>query len=119
MYIIKDNNIKNLDKKNELIQKYDLKYIDKFKQYRIQNIDIISNKISFNFYKKYNKQIIKNLEIYNIHKIITFSFFFVDDEKVYELYTNNDDNILLKIYNNYLTIEYLTEDLNNLELINK
>ena len=45
MYIIKDNNIKNLDKKNVLIQKYDLRYVDQFKQYKIQNTDIISNKI--------------------------------------------------------------------------
>ena len=123
MYYIVDkyNSKLSFDKKDNLIKKYNLKYIDQFKKYIIQNIEIVSNKNSIQFYKLKDKQIINNLEVYKISKSIPFSFFEIDQEEYYKLYTNtiNDVKILMKIYDNYINIEYLTEELNNLELINK
>tara|TARA_B100001123_G_C15143779_1_gene960695 strand:- start:378 stop:749 length:372 start_codon:yes stop_codon:yes gene_type:complete len=123
MYYIVDkyNSKLSFDKKDNLIKKYNLKYIDQFKKYIIQNIEIVSNKNSIQFYKLKDKQIINNLEVYKINKFIPFSFFKIDKNEYYKLYTNtiNDVKILMKIYDNYINIEYLTEELNNLELINK
>ena len=123
MYYIVDkyNSKLSFDKKDNLIKKYNLKYIDQFKKYIIQNIEIVSNKNSIQFYKLKDKQIINNLEGYKINKFIPFSFFKIDKNEYYKLYTNtiNDVKILMKIYDNYINIEYLTEELNNLELINK
>jgi len=123
MYYIVDkyNSKLSFDKKDNLIKKYNLKYIDQFKKYTIQNIEIVSNMNSIQFYKLKDKQIINNLEVYKISKSIPFSFFEIDQKECYKLYTNtiNDVEILMKIYDNYINIEYLTEELNNLELINK
>ena len=123
MYYIVDkyNSKLSFDKKDNLIEKYNLKYVDQYKKYTIQNIEIISNLNSIQFYKLKNKQIINNLEIYEIYKLIPFSYFRVDKEEIYQLYKNNINNvdILLKIYDNYITIEYQTKELKNLELINK
>ena len=123
MYYIVDkyNSKLSFDKKDNLIKKYNLKYIDQFKKYTIQNIEIVSNMNSIQFYKLKDKQIINNLEVYKISKSIPFSFFEIDQEEYYKLYTNtiNDVEILMKIYDSYINIEYLTEELNNLELINK
>ena len=123
MYYIIDKYSTNitLDKYNDLIEKYNLKYVNQYKKYTIQNIEIISNLNSIQFYKLKNKQIINNLEIYKIYKSIPFSFFDIDTEEIYQLYMNTIHNvdILMKIYDNYINIEYLTEELNNLELINK
>ena len=123
MYYIVDkyNSKLSFDKKDNLIKKYNLKYIDQFKKYTIQNIEIVSNMNSIQFYKLKDKQIINNLEVYKINKSIPFSFFKIDKNEYYKLYTNtiNDVKILMKIYDNYINIEYLTEELNNLELINK
>ena len=123
MYYIIDKYSTNisLDKFNDSIEKYNLKYVEQFKKYTIQNIEIVSNMNSIQFYKLKDKQIINNLEVYKISKSIPFSFFEIDQEEYYKLYTNtiNDVEILMKIYDNYINIEYLTEELNNLELINK
>ena len=123
MYYIVDkyNTNISLDKYNDLIEKYNLKYVDQYKKYTIQNIEIISNLNSIQFYKLKNKQIINNLEIYEIYKSIPFSFFDIDTEETYQLYINSIHNvdILMKKYKNFIRIEYLTKDLKNLELINK
>ena len=123
MYYIVDKYSTNitLDKYNDLIEKYNLKYVDQYKKYTIQNIEIISNLNSIQFYKLKNKQIINNLEIYEIYKSIPFSFFDIDREEIYRLYMNTVHNvdILMKKYKKFIRIEYLTEDLKNLELINK
>ena len=51
MYYIVDkyNSKLSFDKKDNLIKKYNLKYIDQFKKYIIQNIEIVSNKNSTGF----------------------------------------------------------------------
>jgi len=123
MYYIVDkyNSKLSFDKKDNLIEKYNLKYVNQYKKYTIQNIEIISNLNSIQFYKLKNKQIINNLEIYKIYKSIPFSFFDIDTEEIYQLYMNTIHNvdILMKKYKKFIRIEYLTEDLKNLELINK
>ena len=123
MYYIVDkyNSKLSFDKKDNLIEKYNLKYVNQYKKYTIQNIEIISNLNSIQFYKLKNKQIINNLEIYEIYKSIPFSFFNIDREEIYQLYMNTIHNvdILIKKYKNSIRIEYLTEDLKNLELIDK
>ena len=101
MYYIVDkyNSKLSFDKKDNLIKKYNLKYIDQFKKYTIQNIEIVSNMNSIQFYKLKDKQIINNLEVYKINKSIPFSFFKIDKNEYYKLYTNtiNDVEILMKI----------------------
>ena len=123
MYYIIDkyNTNLTLDKYNDLIEKYNLKYVDQCKKYTIQNIEIISNLNSIQFYKLKNKQNIDNFEVYEIYKSIPFSFFDSDTEEIYQLYMNSIHNvdILMKKYKNFIKIEYLTEDLKNLELIDK
>ena len=123
MYYIVDkyNSKLSFDKKDNLIEKYNLKYVDQYKKYTIQNIEIISNLNSIQFYKLKNKQIINNLEIYKIYKSIPFSFFDIDTEEIYQLYMNTIHNvdILMKKYKNFIRIEYLTKDLKNFELIDK
>ena len=115
MYYIVDkyNSKLSFDKKDNLIEKYNLKYVDQYKKYTIQNIEIISNLNSIQFYKLKNKQIINNLEIYEIYKSIPFSFFDIDREEIYQLYMNTVHNvdILMKKYKNFIRIEYLTKDL--------
>jgi len=99
MYYIVDkyNSKLSFDKKDNLIKKYNLKYIDQFKKYTIQNIEIVSNMNSIQFYKLKDKQIINNLEVYKISKSIPFSFFEIDQKECYKLYTNtiNDVEILM------------------------
>ena len=111
----------SLDKQDYLIQKYNLKYISKFKMYIIQNIEIISDISIISFYKVKNKKIMNDLEISEVYKSIPFSYFNVDKEEIYKLYKNtiNNVDILVKKYDNYITIEYQTEELKNLELIDK
>ena len=123
MYYIIDKYNTNitLDKYNYLIEKYNLKYVDQYKKYTIQNIEIISNLNTITFYKLKNKKNIDNLEIYEISKSIPFSFFETDKEEIYQLYMNSIHNvdIIMKKYKNFIKIEYLTKDLKNLELIDK
>jgi len=123
MYYIIDKYNTNitLDKYNYLIEKYNLKYVDQYKKYTIQNIKIISNLNTITFYKLKNKKNIDNLEIYEISKSIPFSFFYTDKEEIYQLYMNSIHNvdIIMKKYKNFIKIEYLTKDLKNLELIDK
>ena len=85
MYYIVDkyNSKLSFDKKDNLIKKYNLKYIDQFKKYTIQNIEIVSNMNSIQFYKLKDKQIINNLEVYKISKSIPFSFFEIDQKECY------------------------------------
>ena len=94
-------NTKNISKKLELIQKYNLKYIGNYKCYKILNtyIHSDSNIISF---EKHNY--INDKEYY-IEYISSFSFYIVEDEYIYDKYINS--NYILKCYNNYITLELI------------
>ena len=94
-------NTKNISKKLELINAYNLKYIGNHKCYKILNTYINSdgNIISFEKHKY-----IKDKE-YLVESIIPFSFYDVEKEFVYDKYMN--DNYILKCYDNHITLELI------------
>tara|TARA_B100000902_G_scaffold205846_1_gene196212 strand:- start:2948 stop:3259 length:312 start_codon:yes stop_codon:yes gene_type:complete len=94
-------NTKNISKKNKLIQKYDLKYIGKCKEYFILNTSIISNNTYLEFYKIVNS----NDKEYKLIKMFPFSFYDVEKEYIYDKYMN--DNYILKCYDNHLILELI------------
>ena len=107
-----DDNIyeikESLDKFNYYKGKYQLEYDDKYKEYKINDILIISNNKEINYYIDKIIKIEENtdkLKInYNRTRISPFSFYKdIDINEEYEIYENK--NIKLKKYNNYLIIE--------------
>ena len=101
MHITILENIKDISKKDEFINLYNLKFIDKYKCYNIFDTYIHSNGNSINF-EKY-KYI--NDKKYNIENIAAFSFYDVHDESIYEKYMN--DKYILKCYKNRLILELI------------
>jgi len=101
MHITILENIKDISKKDEFINLYNLKFIDKYKCYNIFDTYIHSNGNSINF-EKY-KYI--NDKKYNIENIAPFSFYDVHDESIYEKYMN--DKYILKCYKNRLILELI------------
>ena len=102
-----------------LINKYDLKYINHIKEYWINNVQIISDKNNVCFYKiidkniQYDKNyIIQEYEISNCKK---FNFNQSQLEEEYNLYENtiNDIKIKVKKYHNFITLMY--ESKNNID----
>ena len=121
-------NIKEIDinEKNNLINKYDLKFNDIIKKYIINNVEILFNIINYEFYKITNKnKIIKNnYIIYDFDETIIelFNFYKTHKEEIYKEYISKRDNYIIKLkeYDNYLTIEYIifnNFDLNNFDLL--
>ena len=113
-------NIKiNLNEIDYLINKYNLKFINKIKIYHKNNINIISDKNNIIFKKIIDKEIFKenNFIIYNFHSEIInpFSFYDCDFEEEFILYKNFDKNvdIQLKIYNEHCELEFITNNLNS------
>ena len=101
MHITILENIKDISKKDEFINLYNLKFIDKYKCYNIFDTYIHSNGNSINFDKyKYI-----NDKKYNIENIAPFSFYDVHDESIYEKYMN--DKYILKCYKNRLILELI------------
>ena len=101
MHITILENIKDISKKDEYINLYNLKFIDKYKCYNIFDTYIHSNSKSINF-EKY-KYI--NDKKYKIESIIPFSFYDVHNESIYEKYIN--DKYILKCYKNRLILELI------------
>ena len=103
----------NISEKDNFIKKYNLIHIGKYKSYDIQNVRIICNKDSIDFYK------IKMIDDkkYKMEPIIPFSFYDIEDEKIYDYYKR--DNIVLKSYIDYFDIELMDIELMNIELMNK
>ena len=101
MHITILENIKDISKKDEFINLYNLKFIDKYKCYNIFDTYIHSNGNSINF-EKY-KYI--NDKKYNIENIAPFSFYDVHDESIYE--KNMNDKYILKCYKNRLILELI------------
>ena len=101
MHITILENIKDISKKDKYINIYNLKFIDKYKCYKIFDTYIHSNSKSINFEK--HKYI--NDKKYKIESIIPFSFYDVHDESIYEKYVN--DKYILKCYDNRLILELI------------
>jgi hypothetical protein len=94
-------NTKNISKKLELINAYNLKYIGKCKEYFILDTIIIS----YNTYLEFYKIINTNDKEYKLIKIFPFSFYDVENEYIYDKYIN--ENYILKSYNNHLILELI------------
>ena len=113
-------NIKtNLNEIDNIINKYNLTFINKIKIYHKNNIIIISDKNNIIFKKIIDKEIFKenNFIIYNFDSetIKPFSFYDSDFEEEFILYKNSIKNvdIELKIYNKHCELEFTTNNLNS------
>ena len=109
----------NLNKLSYLIEKYKLNYKDIIKEYWINNVQIISDKKNIKFYKIYDKNIKYNNEYlikeYEFKNCVPFNFNESHLEEEYILYENiiNNIKIVLKKYNDYISLEFETNDLIN------
>ena len=117
--IIIYNNKININKLPFLIKKYNLNYKNAIKEYWINNVQIISDKNKFNFYKIFDKNVnyideylIKE---YTIKECPQFNFNESHLEDEYILYENiiNNIKIILKKYSEYITLEFETDNLIN------
>jgi hypothetical protein len=115
------NNKITIDKFNDLIEKYKLVCKDKVKEYWINNVMILSNNSNLTFNKVIDKEILFDNN-YLIQELVMseckpFNFHKTDLELEYILYENIIDNIkiILKKYNDYITLEYETDNLINID----
>jgi len=115
------NNKIALDKLPHLIKKYELKHLGPIKEYWINNVLIISNKKDIKFFKIIDKEI-KYEKNYLIQEYISkncspFNFNNVHLEEEYILYENtlNNIKIILKKYEDYITLEFETVNLINID----
>ena len=108
----------DLHNKDKYIKKHNLKFIDNFKKYCIQNIEIIASKDKIKFNQVHYKMINKDKLI--IEKIIEeytkFNFYEVDYEEEYNEYSNSDLNIILREYNDYILLEYQFDDIDKISI---
>ena len=110
----------DINSKQFYIDKYNLKNKGKSKDYFYNNIKINCLNNIFEFTKYISKNVIikhNNLiEEFDEIYFNKFNFFNVDYEEEYELYSNikEEGKILLKDFNEYITLEIITNDLNEL-----
>ena len=124
-YCIQEGDFFNLKidllKKNEIIDKYELKHKGIVKEYWENNVKILisKQKNEFNYihdltieYDQHNKYLIQE---YDSKPCPTYNFYKVDQEEIYQLYEAREDNIIvqLKEYDNFLTISYLCKEKSN------
>jgi len=104
----------DLSEKDELIKKYNLKYIDNFKKYCIQNIEIIASKDTMEFNRVNYKMIdpIKLIIEKTSNEYTKFNFYEVDYEEEYKEYSNS--NITLREYDNYIILEHQLNDIDKI-----
>lgn len=119
-------NIKiNLSKKDYYINLYNLENKGLYKSFYKNNILIVSNSTNTDFYKIKEKEISfkDNYLFIETEKTVTepFIIFDTDYEEVYTLYTNKINDILinLRIYEKYFELEYITDDLNKFNKLEK
>lgn len=115
----------NLSKKDYYINLYNLENKGLHKSFYKNNILIISNNKEINFYKIIEKEIFveEKYLIIDFEKSIfnPFSFTEIDYSEEYELYENtiNEVNIILKVFKNYCELEFITNDLNKFNKLEK
>jgi hypothetical protein len=113
------NNKINLNKFSYLIKKYDMNLKYNVKEYWINNVLIISNKVDIKFYKINDKDIkFQNeyiIKSYDINECIPFNFNNTHIDEEYILYENiiNDIKVILKQYSEYITLEFESNNLIN------
>ena len=107
-------------RKNELKLIFNLEEKGRNKEYWINNLYIMSDLIRINYLYRIDKSVLfdteRRLIINNYDEIecIPFNFYNVDSEEEYILYENIVDDIIIQMkdYNEYLTIEYICEEVN-------
>ena len=106
----------NLSEKDKYIKKYDLKFIDNFKKYCIQNIEIIASKNTIKFNRVQYKMINPDKLIIEktIEEYTRFNFYDVDYEEEYKEYSYS--NIILREYDDYIIVEYQIDDINKIKI---
>ena len=103
----------DLSKLQYYIDKYKLKYIDRYKRYCIENIEIVSNGKKID-YKKIEYEIINDIIKKTELDYFKFCFYEVDYSEIYDLYQNK--NIFLKKYDKYLTLEHHFNDIDKIKI---
>ena len=103
----------NLSKLQYYIKKYELKYIDRYTRYFIEDIEIVSNGKTMD-YKKTEYEMIGDIIKKTELNYFKFSFYEVDYSETYDVYKL--DNIELKKYDNYLTIEHHFDDIDKIKI---
>ena len=112
-----------LSMKSNLINKYQLEYYGKVKEYWINNVKILflENRFIFDYFVAEETSIDQDLNIiiekYNKMECIPFNFYNTDIEEEYELYQIEqcDYIIQIKIYKNYLVLELSSENLSQIK----
>ena len=107
-----------LQKKEELIQKYLLKYIGEVKEYWENNVQIIfrPNQKQFNYIEdlsiEYNDEHNYLIQEYNSKPCPEYNFFKVDQEEQYLLYEGETENVTiqLKEFRSFLTFNYICKE---------
>ena len=115
------NNKISFDKLSHLIKKYELKHLGPIKEYWINNVLIISNKKDIKFFKIFDIEITYEnnylIQEYISKNCISFNFNNIHLEDEYILYENTLKNIkiILKKYKDYITLEFETVNLINID----
>ena len=115
----------NLSKKDYYINLFNLENKGLHKSFYKNNILIISDNKEINFYKIIEKEIFieKEYLIIDFEKIIfkPFSLTEIDYSEEYELYENCIDEvtIILKVFKNYCELEFITNNLNKFNKLEK
>jgi hypothetical protein len=115
-------NIKiDLKLKENILKKFKFKYCGKIKDYYKNNYYISSTSTNISFFKiKETNSYFKNSFLfieYIKEEQNPFNFYKVDYDEEYHLYESKKGNIniLLKEFNRYLELEFITEDLKNID----
>ena len=114
----KDENIYDiripLSQKEELLKRYSLNFKYREKKYYIKNVVIKVNESGQ--YYNYEEDLSVNVDKDYIVREFTekecpfFSFFKSDIEEEYDLYSNDDESILLKEFEDFFTFEIKSEN---------
>ncbi|MBI51623.1 MAG: hypothetical protein CL779_00190 [Chloroflexi bacterium] len=109
-----------LSKRDEIILEHSLKNMGIKKVYQLNNVMIQSSQKRMDFYYENDISVdIKDgyiIRDYELKPCPPFNFYRTDNEEVYELYSGSKDDIdiQLKSYNDFFTIEYITDKVSNI-----
>ena len=111
----------DINKKDQILEKYDFNYTEIIKEYKINNVIILFTKNKHIFFKE-NKNIKNNKIFFNRIIINPFNFYKIHTENIYKKYVLNKNNykIILKEYDNYINLKYNFDkdfNLNNVFLL--
>ena len=90
----------DLSKLQYYIDKHDLKYIDRYKRYCIENIEIVSNGKTMD-YKKTEYEMIGDIIKKTECNYFKFSFYEVDYSETYDLYKRDNIELITPRHEDY------------------